>query len=167
MLTHSPFLAQIMRLRPACLHAILSSAPEERFEAICVQTEAAARQATSLDDLMPLLRRFRAEAALLVALTDCGGVWGVDEAVAAISRMADLCAAAAIDYLLRKAAERGAFQPLDPENPGKGSGLVVLAMGKHGARELNYSSDIDLVVFYDPEIAEARASPSRRASSSS
>ncbi|MCW5770249.1 MAG: bifunctional [glutamine synthetase] adenylyltransferase/[glutamine synthetase]-adenylyl-L-tyrosine phosphorylase, partial [Rhodospirillaceae bacterium] len=36
------------------------------------------------------------------------------------------------------------------------SGLIVLAMGKYGARELNYSSDIDLIFFYDPEAIKAR-----------
>ena len=36
---------------------------------------------------------------------------------------------------------------------GNGSGVVVLALGKHGARELNYSSDVDLIVLYDPAAA--------------
>ena len=41
--------------------------------------------------------------------------------------------------------------PADPAQPEIGSGYIVLAMGKMGAFELNYSSDIDLMVFYDPE----------------
>jgi [glutamine synthetase] adenylyltransferase / [glutamine synthetase]-adenylyl-L-tyrosine phosphorylase len=41
--------------------------------------------------------------------------------------------------------------PPDPDNPEQGSGLIVLAMGKMGAGELNYSSDIDLIVFFDLE----------------
>jgi hypothetical protein len=47
------------------------------------------------------------------------------------------------------------------QTPGKGSGWIVLGMGKLGARELNFSSDIDLVVFFDPE-APAILDPTRR-----
>ena len=52
---------------------------------------------------------------------------------------------------------RGRLKPADPAQPEQGSGYIVLAMGKMGAFELNYSSDIDLIVFYDPRRAGARA----------
>jgi glutamate-ammonia-ligase adenylyltransferase len=55
----------------------------------------------------------------------------------------------ALRYLLRQEAARGRLKPPNPERPEDGSGLVVLAMGKMGAGELNYSSDIDLIVFFD------------------
>ena len=51
----------------------------------------------------------------------------------------------------REAAARGRLKPVDPAKPEEGSGHIVLAMGKMGAGELNYSSDIDLIVFYDPD----------------
>jgi glutamate-ammonia-ligase adenylyltransferase len=104
---------------------------------------------------MSALRALKARAALLIALADCGGVWSVEQAIAALSRTADVAVQATVDFILRKATERGAYEPADPEMPGKGSGLIVLALGKHGAGELNYSSDIDIVLFYDPEIAQA------------
>jgi glutamate-ammonia-ligase adenylyltransferase len=50
---------------------------------------------------------------------------------------------------MRQEAGRGRLQPPDLDRPEDGSGLVVLAMGKMGAGELNYSSDIDLIVFFD------------------
>lgn len=156
LLAHSPFLAQIMRRDPAWLAGMLSSEPEALVAGDQAAAIAEAAKATSLDEIMPLLRRFRNKAALLIALCDCGGVWTVDEVVAAISRTADICVQAAVDFILRRAAERGSFQPVDAADIGAGSGLVILAMGKHGAGELNYSSDIDLVVFYDPELAAAR-----------
>src|SRR6201999_526662 len=43
------------------------------------------------------------------------------------------------------------LKPADQANPDQGRGHIVLAMGKMGAYELNYSSDIDLIVFYDPD----------------
>ena len=57
--------------------------------------------------------------------------------------------AAAVDYLLADAQRRGKLKISDPGRPAEGSGYIVLAMGKMGAGELNYSSDIDLIVFYD------------------
>src|SRR5690606_28212210 len=52
----------------------------------------------------------------------------------------------------REAMRQGRFKPPDAERPEDGSGYIVLAMGKMGAGELNYSSDIDLIVFYDSEV---------------
>jgi glutamate-ammonia-ligase adenylyltransferase len=46
---------------------------------------------------------------------------------------------------------QGKIKLPDRADPSKGSGWILIAMGKHGAHELNYSSDIDLIVFFDPE----------------
>src|SRR2546425_738263 len=53
-------------------------------------------------------------------------------------------------FLLRQEAARGRVMAANLDRPEEGSGLIVLAMGKMGAGELNYSSDIDLIVFFDP-----------------
>jgi glutamate-ammonia-ligase adenylyltransferase len=58
---------------------------------------------------------------------------------------------AAVAHLLRAAEERGNVKLADPADPARGSGYAVLAMGKLGANELNYSSDIDLLVLFDGE----------------
>ena len=52
-------------------------------------------------------------------------------------------------------SRRGKLNARDPAKPEEGSGYVVLAMGKMGAFELNYSSDIDLIVLYDAGCARA------------
>ena len=107
---------------------------------------------------MALLRRLKAEAALLIALADAGCVWPVMRVTAALTRLADTAVGpggAASPARRRRAAAR--IRPADPERPEVGSGYFVLALGKMGANELNYSSDIDLIVFYD--IAAATAAP--------
>ena len=53
-------------------------------------------------------------------------------------------------FLLRQEVARGRMTAFNHDRPEEGSGLIVLAMGKMGAGELNYSSDIDLIVFFDP-----------------
>ena len=71
----------------------------------------------------------------------------------ALTDVADTAVGAAVDYLLAGVARAGRLAPPDPAHPAAGSGYVVLAMGKMGAHELNYSSDVDLIVFYDPAAA--------------
>ena len=112
---------------------------------------------------MRLLRRMKAEAALLIALADIGGVWpvmGVTPADRACRRGGQRGGR----YLLADAQRRGRLQLADPIHPAKGSGYIVLAMGKMGAGELNYSSDIDLIVFYDAACPALLQAPSRRRS---
>src|SRR5260370_356345 len=65
-----------------------------------------------------------------------------------LAEIADLAIGGGVDYLLLDAQRRGRLN-VDPAHPGKASGYIVLAMGKMGARELNYSSDVDLIIFYD------------------
>ena len=92
----------------------------------------------------------KAEAALLIALADIGGVWPVMRATRALTDLADSAVDAAARFALAEAARAGRLSPKDKARPQDGSGYIVLAMGKMGAFELNYSSDIDLIVFYDP-----------------
>ncbi|HEV7259699.1 MAG TPA: bifunctional [glutamine synthetase] adenylyltransferase/[glutamine synthetase]-adenylyl-L-tyrosine phosphorylase [Bosea sp. (in: a-proteobacteria)] len=152
---HAPFLTQIMRQNPALLLTCLTSAPEAHRDALLAEIEEQGRAATETAELMRLLRRFRGAMALLIALADIGGVWNVETVTAALTATADMAVKLATEHVLRQAAELGRVRLADPGNPGEGSGLVVLALGKHGAGELNYSSDIDIVVFFDPEAAEA------------
>jgi [glutamine synthetase] adenylyltransferase / [glutamine synthetase]-adenylyl-L-tyrosine phosphorylase len=152
---HAPFLAHELRHDGDALIAHLVEAPDRRFADLIAEVEAAAASAAEPNDLMPPLRVFRRRVATFLALVDLGGVWGVEEVTAALSATADTAVRLTINALLSAQAARGKYRPVDPLDPGKGSGLLVLGLGKLGAGELNYSSDIDLVVFYDAEIGEA------------
>lgn len=101
------------------------------------------------------LRRVKAEAALAIALADVSDLWGVMEVTGALTRLADASLSAAIRFLLLEADATGKMSLPDRSEPEKGSGWIVLAMGKQGAFELNYSSDIDLIVFFDPAVVPA------------
>jgi glutamate-ammonia-ligase adenylyltransferase len=151
---HSPFLWRLAQADPLRLHGILMGPPERVHADIVTRLRglpcdfAAGR--ISLEDVARELRRGRAAHALLVALADIGGAWSVDEVTRALSEFADASVSASVDATLAGLHAAGKMTLPDPERPGDGSGFVVLALGKHGAGELNYSSDIDLVVFYDP-----------------
>lgn len=102
---------------------------------------------------MSSLRHLKAKAALAIALADISGFWAIDDVVEALTALADALVRASIDWLCLEASRAGKLTVADPQNPSQGSGYAVLAMGKHGARELNYSSDIDLIILYDPDTA--------------
>lgn len=149
----SNYLWRLIVRDPGRAATLFADTPEHHIARIC----AIARDTVSLDaepDAMRRLRRLKAEAALLIALADLGGVWSVDQVVEALSEFADACVDGAFRFVLRKAISEGKIAPQDAEDPCKGLGMFILALGKHGARELNYSSDIDLTVFFEPE-AEA------------
>jgi glutamate-ammonia-ligase adenylyltransferase len=143
----SSYLADLGARDPARLALALSSDPAERVARLIEATRALA----PLDEaeLMLGLRLVKREAALVVALADLSKAWGTMEATAALTRVADATLSAAIRFVLRDAAARGKLELADPADPEKSSGYIFLGMGKGGAFELNYSSDIDLIVFFD------------------
>jgi len=149
---HSPFLWPIVARDPARFVDLASRAPEI-VNAELVARQRAASGAGDLPAVARALRLNRTEHALLVALADLGGLWSLAMVTAALSDFADASVQAATDALLAEAAALGRFLPVDPDDLQAGSGLVILALGKHGAGELNYSSDIDLVVFFEPAVA--------------
>ncbi len=149
----SSFLHGLAERDPQLLLATLNTAPEAHFEDILSSTAREAAQAGSQRDLMRILRDGKTRIAFLIALADLANIWSVEEATRRLSEAAGVFVGLAVRFLLSRAAQAGQFFPSDPENPERGSGLIVLGMGKFGAHELNYSSDIDLIIFFDREIA--------------
>jgi [glutamine synthetase] adenylyltransferase / [glutamine synthetase]-adenylyl-L-tyrosine phosphorylase len=145
----SPYLFDLVRADAARAIRLLTSAPEPHLAELIERTCREVQAASSDADVMLLLRRMKSEAALLIALADIGGVWPVMQVTAALTELAVTSVRAALRHVLRQEAVRGRLSPANLDSPEDDSGLVVLAMGKMGAGELNYSSDIDLIVFFD------------------
>lgn len=145
----SPYLFDLVRADAVRLVRLLRSDPDQHLAALIETTSRDVFAASSEADVMHLLRRMKSEAALLIALCDIGGLWPVMRVTAALTEVAVASVQAALRFLLRQEAVRGRLLPPNPDRPEEGSGLLVLAMGKMGAGELNYSSDIDLIVFFD------------------
>jgi glutamate-ammonia-ligase adenylyltransferase len=148
----SPFLRDTARRRPRTLDALFDQTIDARLISIGDEIDKAPRaEAISESGLMMELRRLKSEAHFLIALDDLAGVAETSLTVRRLSDLADACTRAAVDFLLRDAHEQGKLKLPDPENPSQHSGWILLGMGKLGAHELNFSSDIDLVVFFDPD----------------
>ncbi len=109
--------------------------------------------------MMRALRRLRQRSALAVALSDLSTGAGISKSKGAspgigkemewLSNAAETAVRATVRYLFDQAARRGKCPP-QAETMEK-CGWVILALGKLGAAELNYSSDIDLIILHDPD----------------
>ena len=146
----SPFLWDLASREPERLLRLLNAEPDRHLAELLASYGTAAATTQDEAEAKRLLRRMKAEAALLIALADIGGAWPVMRAARALTELANTAVDAAARFALAEAARNGRLVPPDPSQPQAGSGYIVLAMGKMGAFELNYSSDIDLIVFYDP-----------------
>src|ERR1051326_1888097 len=147
---NSPYLGRLALREPQTVRAFFALGPA----AIVARAVDAALGVADLDaeaDAMRTLRVAKRQLALGVALADIDGRWPLLEVTGALSDFADAAVRGALRFLLRQAGTRENLSQRDGAGLEFSTGLVVLAMGKYGARELNYSSDIDLVVFYDEE----------------
>jgi len=132
MRTHAPFLARTADRFPAITDRLTVGAVEDAL--------ALAHAAGEGEGVARSLRRRRGALALVTAAADLAGAWDVDRVTRTLSDFADQ----ALEEALAAAfAERYPGSPVQ--------GFVVLALGKHGSRELNYSSDIDPILLYDPQ----------------
>ena len=99
--------------------------------------------------LATTLRSAKRRVALLVALCDLGGVWSLQQVTSALTRFADFAVQATFQRLIAQEVASGKLPKEAADDPENCGGIFVLAMGKMGAGELNYSSDIDLIVLFD------------------
>ncbi|HVY98982.1 MAG TPA: bifunctional [glutamine synthetase] adenylyltransferase/[glutamine synthetase]-adenylyl-L-tyrosine phosphorylase [Dongiaceae bacterium] len=144
---NSPFLARSLMREPEFGRLLAASDPESLFSTLIAELHPKALIPLDEAAFMQALRVARRRAALVIALADIAGLWPLEQSTGALSRFADAAVQATVAYLL--AAARGELELADPDDPARDSGFFVLALGKLGALELNYSSDIDLMLLYD------------------
>ncbi|HXV23781.1 MAG TPA: bifunctional [glutamine synthetase] adenylyltransferase/[glutamine synthetase]-adenylyl-L-tyrosine phosphorylase [Alphaproteobacteria bacterium] len=101
--------------------------------------------------LMRALRLARRRVALGVAIADMAGDWDLARLTGTLSSFAEQALRLAVSHLLGAAHQREELILPHLEDPERASGYILIAMGKLGAGELNYSSDIDLIALYDPD----------------
>ncbi|WP_309084154.1 bifunctional [glutamine synthetase] adenylyltransferase/[glutamine synthetase]-adenylyl-L-tyrosine phosphorylase [Chelativorans sp.] len=147
----SPYLRDCARRAPQNLEALFGEGLQARLDRLNSEIGAAGlAEGASEASVMKALRRLKREAHFLIALGSLAGEANAARTVSRLSFLAEACIRSAADFLLRDADRQGKLRLPDASEPAKGSGWILLAMGKLGARELNYSSDIDLIVLIDP-----------------
>ncbi|MBS0563925.1 MAG: glutamine-synthetase adenylyltransferase [Proteobacteria bacterium] len=155
----SPFLAGLIGREADWLDAALALPPEE-----VLAGELARVRGLGSEALGPALRLAKGRVALLAALCDLGGAWTLEEVTGALTALADAAVHESLVALTADEIRRGKVPGAAPGDAAAACGMVALAMGKMGAGELNYSSDIDLICLFDDarfdvaDLHEARAS---------
>ncbi|MFN3642358.1 MAG: glutamine-synthetase adenylyltransferase [Gemmobacter sp.] len=139
----SPYLRALMTREADWLHAAVED-PEGAVDAAL-----GALPAVPLADLGPALRQAKRRVALIAGLADLGGAWPLEAVTGTLTRLADAAIDAALRVLVAEAVRRGRLPGQGPGDRAAAAGMIVLAMGKLGAGELNYSSDIDLICLFD------------------
>ncbi len=146
---NSPYLTQCCLREPGFLAQLVERGPDTAFAEILTRLNRGLPPTTPRAALMQALRVEKRRAALLIALADLAGYWTLAQVTGALSAFAESTLSLVVRHLLTTARDAGDIAPATIDK----SGLIVLGMGKLGARELNYSSDIDLIVLFDPDRA--------------
>ena len=149
---HSSFLSRCILTDLDGLSALVTQGPDAVLRACIRDVPTQALAAPDQDTCMAVLRRARRRIALGTALADLAGLWDLDRVTETLTAFADAAIGAGLGFLLARGQARGDLALPDPADPQQGCGIAVLGMGKLGARELNYSSDIDLIVIHDPDV---------------
>ena len=158
---HSPYLAELAERESATLLRFAERGPDDAL-ALALDPLGRADPDAARAAVAALLRQSKRQVALIAAAADLAGLWPLDRVTGALSDLAEATIDYACAHLLREAAAREELRlpratARDPRAVARGSGLVILGMGKLGGRELNYSSDIDLMVLYEPTAATYHA----------
>ncbi len=152
----SPYLRQLLQSEADWLPGALT-APEDALATLMAEL-----RGIEGDPSGPL-RQGKRRIALLVGLADLAGVWPLEVVTQTLTDFADLACATALRYSVGHEIRRGKLPGMDEDDLDDAAGMVVLAMGKMGAGELNYSSDIDLICVYDETRFDADANHEARA----
>ena len=140
----SPYLAGLVAKERDWLNQILTGDPNSAMtSAISALPEVAP------DQLSAELRRAKRRVALLTALCDLGGIWTLSEVTGALTKFADMSVDLSMKAQVGAEIRRGKLPGMTDLDVPDAAGMVALAMGKMGAGELNYSSDIDLICLFD------------------
>ena len=146
---YAPYLERLCARRPDVVAAIIErgarAVAESAIGALAVDVD------ESFEDAMLRMRINKQALHLACAVADLEQTWSLTEVTAALSDFADAALRSSLSATARLMQARGELAPIACDDArGPLPGLILIAMGKLGARELNYSSDVDVTVFFDP-----------------
>ncbi len=159
----SPFMAQILIRNPSWFHWLASPQVLERSRgrsAIEADLDRALTPLTSVERRLDALRIVRRREILQIGVRDLLRMCTVEETLASLTVLAEVLIQRAYELAEESLREEHGLPPLAADQRVAGSGFTVLALGKLGAGELNFSSDVDVVYLY----ASDRGRMARRAS---
>jgi [glutamine synthetase] adenylyltransferase / [glutamine synthetase]-adenylyl-L-tyrosine phosphorylase len=156
---NSPYLSELAIREAAAIRLFMADGPDIVL-AHGLSSLSQIPPSTRRPDIAAKLREVKRIAALIIGIADIGKIWPLETVTGALSDVAEATLRLSIRHLLRTAHDAREIRLQDANRPEFNCGFVALAMGKLGAAELNYSSDIDLILLYDgtaPAFAGGRA----------
>ena len=145
---NAPYLADLAVREEATLRLLAREGPQTAVDRAMATLRTLA-PASSRATIAAGLRQAKRQVALATAVADLGGLWTLDQVTGALSDLAQATLDCATAHLLLAAHISHELTLPDPSRPTHACGFVALGMGKLGGHELNYSSDIDLVLLHD------------------
>ena len=144
----SPFLARLLECHGAWLAEVSTQPLSETLDDL-FYVHGESGECEDWSDLLFALRQAKARASLLIALADLGGAWDLQRVTCVLSDLAEILSGTALQWLVTKEISQRRIPGMSKDDIHSGAGICVIGMGKLGARELNYSSDIDLICLFD------------------
>ncbi|MDA9180548.1 hypothetical protein N9O28_04420, partial [Emcibacteraceae bacterium] len=153
--SNSPYLTSLLFKHFELALSLFSIPPEELLEQTFSSLNDDFLKITTIVELMRLLRTAKAHVALIIAVADLSGRWDLTKTTKGLSDFAEITLNLSVNFLIKEGVSSSNLEHsfLD-DNYSTNSGYVILAMGKLGGYELNYSSDIDLIILFDLEVVK-------------
>ncbi len=150
---NSPYLANLCLRDPDIICLIFDQGLDTAFKTALDPVRNSA-DAAPLDQAktMMMVRQAKRRAALVIAIADICKAWTLDKITSAISETAEITLEFTLAHCLSATAKLRKFDLPHPDDPLRDCGIFAIGMGKLGAGELNYSSDIDLIFLFDHEV---------------
>lgn len=153
--SNSPYLTSLLFKHFELALSLFSIPPEELLEQTFSSLNDDFLKITKIVELMRLLRTAKAHVALIIAVADLSGRWDLTKTTKGLSDFAEITLNLSVNFLLKEGVSSSNLEhSFFDDNYSTNSGYVILAMGKLGGYELNYSSDIDLIVLFDLEVVK-------------
>ncbi|MGE0681642.1 MAG: bifunctional [glutamate--ammonia ligase]-adenylyl-L-tyrosine phosphorylase/[glutamate--ammonia-ligase] adenylyltransferase [Candidatus Binatia bacterium] len=153
----SAYLTQVFLRHPELLDSLVRAdlvQVRKTKEAMTEDLTARLAEVSDFEDRLDILRRYRTEEFLRIGINDSNALLDLTEVTEQLTNLADVCAAGAYEVARAALMEQLGYT----QTPGL---FAIVGMGKLGARELNYNSDLDLIFIYDPleEHGDGKLSP--------
>lgn len=146
---NAPYLKRLIARREDSLTGLDAGWPERMVSEAIAVADTIAADPPPIEEAMQRLRIAKDQVHLATALADLARAWPLERVTGAITDFADASLRAAFAVAAHELARRGEIVfGAEAAVPG----FALIAMGKMGARELNYSSDIDFSVFFDADL---------------
>ncbi|MGE3713361.1 MAG: bifunctional [glutamine synthetase] adenylyltransferase/[glutamine synthetase]-adenylyl-L-tyrosine phosphorylase [Alphaproteobacteria bacterium] len=145
---YSPYLTTLALTHPDVVHAVATQGAEACFADILRHIVPLEHTDNKFIQLKHQLRMAKRKVALLTAIADITEEWPLEKVTLALSEFAEKALQHSVEHILLNASRRGEIELADTAHSAAGSGIIILGMGKLGGHELNYSSDIDLIIFF-------------------